>query len=171
MVPRGGGLGRDARMAQSKQLARFRSGGMSERTVSVVVPLFNEDQNVDLLHEEIAAAMDGTGRPWEVFYVDDGSTDRTHDRLLAARNLRPKQVGVIRLRRNFGQTAALAAGFQHARGEIIVTLDGDLQNDPADIPTLLGKIAEGYDVVSGWRRLRRDPLVARRFPSLMANWL
>jgi glycosyltransferase involved in cell wall biosynthesis len=158
-------------MAQSEQLERLRSRTVSERTISVVVPLFNEEENVDLLHEEIAAAMDGTGLPWEVIYVDDGSTDRTHERLLSARRGRPMQVGVIRLRRNFGQTAALAAGFQHARGDVIVTMDGDLQNDPADIPMLLKKLSEGYDVVSGWRRRRKDPLVSRRFPSHMANWL
>src|SRR5688572_15694953 len=117
--------------------------------VSVVVPLFNENENVDALHGEIVAAMSGAGgggRTWEVVYVDDGSSDGTHERLLAARASHPDVVSVIRLRRNFGQTAALAAGFNHARGEVIVTMDGDLQNDPADIPRLLEEIGRGLDV-------------------------
>ena len=141
------------------------------RTVSVVVPLYNEQDNVEQLHAEIAAAMDRSGSAWEAIYVDDGSTDRTWERLLAARRSHPGQVIAIRLRRNFGQTAALAAGFQNAAGDVIVTLDGDLQNDPADIPMLLDKLAEGYDVVSGWRRERKDALVLRRMPSHAANWL
>ncbi|MGH9868366.1 MAG: glycosyltransferase family 2 protein [Candidatus Polarisedimenticolia bacterium] len=143
----------------------------SRRTVSVVVPLYNEQDNVEQLHAEIVAAMDRTSAAWEVIYVDDGSIDRTWERLMAARRSRPGQVIAVRLRRNFGQTAALAAGFQNASGEVIVTLDGDLQNDPADIPMLLGKLDEGFDVVSGWRRVRKDALVARRLPSHAANWL
>src|SRR5688572_29261680 len=142
--------------------------------VSVVVPLFNEKENVDALHAEIVSAMSsagGGGGAWEVVYVDDGSTDGTHERLVAARRSHPDLVSVIRLRRNFGQTAALAAGFNHARGEIIVTMDGDLQNDPADITRLLEEIAGGQDVVSGWRRKRVDPFLSRRLPSRAANWL
>ena len=143
----------------------------AEPRVSVVVPLFNEEPNVDRLHAEIVAAMQRVAGGWEVVYVDDGSSDRTWERLVAARAQDPGWVVAIRLRRNFGQSAALAAGFNHAAGQIIVTLDGDLQNDPADIPMLLDKLAEGYDVVSGWRKNRRDPLVARRLPSHAANWL
>ena len=142
--------------------------------VSIVVPMFNEKDNVDALHAEIVAAMSsagGRGGAWEVLYVDDGSTDGTHERLVAAQRSHPQLVSVIRLRRNFGQTAALAAGFNHARGGIIVTLDGDLQNDPADIPMLLEEIDRGLDVVSGWRRKRVDPFLSRRLPSRAANWL
>jgi glycosyltransferase involved in cell wall biosynthesis len=111
------------------------------------------------------------GETWEVIYVDDGSTDATHERLRAAQASLPEHVSVVRLRRNFGQTAALAAGFDQARGRIIVTMDGDLQNDPADVPKLLSELRRGHDVVSGWRRVRRDPFLTRRLPSRAANWL
>ncbi len=147
---------------------------MTETTLSIVVPLFNERENVDALHAEIVAAMSSAGfgaRAWEVIYVDDGSTDGTHDRLRAAHQSHPGQVSVVRLRRNFGQTAALAAGFDQARGRVIVTMDGDLQNDPADIAPLVEELGKGYDVVSGWRRPRRDALLTRRLPSLAGNWL
>ena len=141
-------------------------------TLSIVVPLYNERENVDALHAEIVAAMpaatDGGGE-WEVVYVDDGSTDGTHDRLRAAQASHPDHVSVVRLRRNFGQTAALAAGFDQARGRVIVTMDGDLQNDPADIPLLLEKLSHDYDVVSGWRRIRRDALLTRRMPSINSS--
>lgn len=135
--------------------------------VSVVVPVFNEEQNVPELYQRMAAVLTGTDA--EFIFVDDGSTDTTHDRLLdlAAADTR---VRVIRLRRNFGQTAALSAGIDFARGEILVPMDGDLQNDPKDIPRLLAELDRGYDVVSGWRRKRRDPL-HRRLPSQIANWM
>jgi glycosyltransferase involved in cell wall biosynthesis len=143
-------------------------------TLSIVVPMFNERENVVALHAEIVAAMSaaGGGRgTWEVLYVDDGSTDGTYERLRAVQTSHPGLVTVIRLRRNFGQTAALAAGFNHARGEVIVTMDGDLQNDPADIPRLLEELTRGHDVVSGWRKSRVDPFLSRRLPSRAANWL
>jgi glycosyltransferase involved in cell wall biosynthesis len=142
--------------------------------LSIVVPIFNESENVDALHREIVSVAKGAGAglgAWEIIYVDDGSTDGTFERLLAAQASHPDLVSVIRLRRNFGQTAALAAGFKHARGPVIVTMDGDLQNDPADIPRLLQELDRGHDVVSGWRRNRRDPLLSRRVPSRAANWL
>ncbi|HEV8699855.1 MAG TPA: glycosyltransferase family 2 protein [Candidatus Polarisedimenticolia bacterium] len=142
--------------------------------VSIVVPMFNEKDNVDALHAEIVSAMSaagGGGGAWEVLYVDDGSTDGTYERLREAQGSHPGLVSVIRLRRNFGQTAALAAGFNHARGGVIVTIDGDLQNDPADIPRVLEEVAHGHDVVSGWRRNRVDPFLSRRLPSRAANWL
>ena len=142
--------------------------------VSIVVPLLNERENVDALHAEIVAAMSASRigeEAWEVIYVDDGSTDGTYERLRAAHDRHPGLVSVVRLRRNFGQTAALAAGFDQARGGVIVTMDGDLQNDPADIPRLLEELSRGYDVVSGWRRPRRDALLTRRLPSLAGNWL
>jgi len=140
-------------------------------SLSIVVPLFNERENVEPLHAEIVAAMGGGGEDWEVIYVDDGSTDETDLRLEAVRGAHPDRVSVVRLRRNFGQTAALAAGFDQARGGIIVTMDGDLQNDPADIPRLIEGLREGHDVMSGWRLPRRDALLTRRIPSQAANRL
>ena len=141
--------------------------------LSIVVPLFNETENVDALHAEIVSAMASAagGEGWEVIYVDDGSTDGTYERLRATQAAHPDLVSVVRLRRNFGQTAALAAGFDQARGGVIVTMDGDLQNDPADIPRLLEELGRGLDVVSGWRRVRHDPLLSRRLPSMAGNWL
>jgi glycosyltransferase involved in cell wall biosynthesis len=141
--------------------------------LSIVVPMYNETENVDALHAEIVSAMAAArgGGEWEVIYVDDGSTDGTFERLRAAQAAHPGVVSVVRLRRNFGQTAALAAGFDQARGRVIVTMDGDLQNDPADIPRLLEELDRGLDVVSGWRRKRRDALFSRRLPSLAGNWL
>src|SRR5678816_9302 len=138
--------------------------------ISIVVPFFNERGNVEELHAQILAAMDAVALPWEAVYVDDGSTDGTLEALMAARSTRPDRVSVVRLRRNFGQTAAIAAGFKYSQGEVIITLDGDLQNDPADIPLLLRELDKGFDVVSGWRRSRRDPFLTRRLPSTMANW-
>ena len=139
--------------------------------LSIVVPLFNERDNVEALHAEIVAAVAPLAIPWEAIYVDDGSADGTWEKLVAARERHPDIVRLVRLRRNFGQTAALAAGFDRARGEVIVTLDGDRQNDPADIPRLLEIIGTGYELVSGWRKDRKDPFVSRKIPSQMANWL
>jgi len=144
---------------------------MSELAYSIVIPFYNESENIAALHAEIVATMERLGRRWEALYVDDGSADGTYDRLIAAHDAAPGRVSVIRLRRNFGQTAAIAAGFDHSRGEIIVTLDGDLQNDPRDIPRLLQEIERGFDVVSGWRRDRHDSFLRRRLPSQVANWL
>ncbi len=138
-------------------------------TVSIVVPVFNEEENVPLLAEEIRQTLEPQGIAYEVVAVDDGSTDGTWAQLEAIQACDPRWT-LVGLRRNFGQTAALSAGFDHVRGEIIVTLDGDLQNDPADIPLLL-EAAKAHDVVSGWRRIRQDPLFTRRLPSHLANWL
>jgi glycosyltransferase involved in cell wall biosynthesis len=126
--------------------------------LSVVVPLYNEEGNVRPLHQKIVEALEKLGRPFEVIFVDDGSRDKT---LEECRGLSPLTLVVFR--KNFGQTAAFDAGFKAARGEVIVTLDGDLQNDPSDIPLLLEKMGEGYDVVSGWRHKRRDPLGKKVF--------
>jgi dolichol-phosphate mannosyltransferase len=136
--------------------------------ISVVVPVFNEERSVALLYDELQAALDPLDEPWEALYVDDGSTDGTFGALtrLHAHN---DNVRVIRLRRNFGKAAALASGFAQASGETIVTIDGDLQDDPAEIPRLLAKLAEGFDLVSGWKTRRRDP-VTRRVPSRIFNW-
>jgi glycosyltransferase involved in cell wall biosynthesis len=138
--------------------------------VSVVVPVYNEEDNVGPLLESLETALEGLGRPYEMLLVDDGSTDGTAARLREAAGRHPA-LRVIRLRGNFGQTAGLAAGFDLARGELIVTMDGDRQNDPADIPRLIDALKDGYDVVSGWRRDRQDAFWTRRLPSQVANGL
>ncbi len=137
---------------------------------SIVVPLHNEQENVTDLYDRLKAIMEANGESFELVLVDDGSTDRSFPLLreIAAVDSR---VTVVRLRRNFGQTSALAAGFDHARGEYIIAMDGDLQHDPADIPLFLEKISLGYDIVSGWRKHRIDNLWLRRIPSRCANWL
>ncbi len=138
--------------------------------ISVVIPVFNEAGNVLPLYSEIKSALAELGRTWEVIFIDDGSTDGTYS-LLKQLHEQGETLRIIRLRRNFGQTAAMAAGFDYARGEIIVALDGDLQNDPADISRLIDKLDEGYDVVSGWRANRQEGFWLRRLPSQVANWL
>jgi len=137
---------------------------------SIVVPLHNEQENVTDLYDRLKAVMEANSGSFELVFVDDGSSDRTFHLLreIAAVDSR---VTVVRLRRNFGQTSALAAGFDHARGDYIIAMDGDLQHDPADIPLFLEKISEGYDIVSGWRKRRQDNLWLRRIPSRCANWL
>lgn len=137
---------------------------------SIVVPLHNEAENVTDLYARLKQVMEINGETFEIVLVDDGSSDGTFHLLreIAAVDSR---VTVVKLRRNFGQTAGLAAGFDHARGEYIIAMDGDLQHDPADIPIFLEKIAEGYDIVSGWRKVRIDNFWLRRFPSRIANWL
>jgi glycosyltransferase involved in cell wall biosynthesis len=136
--------------------------------VSVVVPLYNEVENLDDLHRELTASLERAGRSYELVLVDDGSTDGTRDRLLAL-EARDPRVRAVLLRRNFGQTAAFSAGFDRSRGELVVTSDGDLQNDPADIPALLARLQEDdLDMVCGWRRRRQDPL-SKRIPSFFAN--
>ena len=138
--------------------------------VSIVVPLLNEADNLLPLYESIRESMGEGNWTWEVIFVDDGSTDDTFQ-ILKQLHGRDERVRVVRLRRNFGQTAALAVGFDIARGQTIVSLDGDLQNDPKDIAPLLQKLEEGYDVVSGWRTDRHENFWMRRLPSKLANWL
>jgi glycosyltransferase involved in cell wall biosynthesis len=138
--------------------------------LSIVVPIYNEGENIPELHAGIFAALLDLPLEYEVILVDDGSIDNSFP-LLKKIAREDSRVKVIRLRRNFGQTAAMAAGFDAASGRIVVPMDGDLQNDPADIPRLLKMIGDGYDVVSGWRRERRDTLISRRFPSMLANFL
>jgi len=132
--------------------------------ISVVIPVYNEEENVSILYSEIKKAMDSIGKKYEIIFIDDGSTDRTFEELFKTK------AKIIKFRKNFGQTAALSAGFSHAKGKVIVTMDGDLQNDPADIPVLLAKIDEGYDVVSGWRWKRHDKM-GKRIASKIANRL
>jgi glycosyltransferase involved in cell wall biosynthesis len=139
--------------------------------LSVVVPMRNESPNVAQLYRELTDALEAFGRPYEIIVVDDGSTDDTFE-LLAALQARDARLRVIRFRRNFGQTAAFAAGFAHARGQFIITTDGDLQNDPRDIPEMV-RIAErnNRDIVAGWRKDRKDAFLNRRLPSMIANWV
>jgi glycosyltransferase involved in cell wall biosynthesis len=137
--------------------------------VSVVIPVHNEAENVEPLYESLHRSLEALGRTYEIVVVDDGSRDDTYARLARIAAEDP-HLRLVQLRRNYGQTAAIAAGFDHARGEVVVPMDGDLQNDPADIAHLLEKIDEGFDVVSGWRRDRQDT-IGRRLPSRVANWL
>lgn len=139
--------------------------------LSIVIPVYNEVESLPLLHQAVCEALKELQRSWEVVYVNDGSKDGS-DRVLeqlAAQDA--EHICVVEFRRNFGQTTAIAAGIDHARGDVIVFLDADLQNDPADIPMILEKLDEGYDVVSGWRRDREDNALTRNLPSHMANWL
>lgn len=138
--------------------------------LSIVVPVFNEEENIEPLIGEIRGALAPLKKSYEVIAVDDGSSDRTFAVLSRLHRCDPT-INVIRLKRNFGQTAALAAGLAYASGEIVVLMDGDGQNDPADIPALLGKIEEGNDMVAGWRFHRQDPFLSRRLPSMIANRL
>lgn len=140
---------------------------MERPHISVVVPLFNERENVQELYRQLSASLDGAPGGWEALLVDDGSTDGTAERLAEIETSDPR-VRVLTLRRNFGQTAAFSAGFDAARGDVVVTSDGDLQNDPADIPALVARLDEGYDMVCGWRRKRQDPL-SKLIPSWFAN--
>ena len=138
--------------------------------LSVVIPVRNESANVDPLCRELVESLEASGRTFEVILIDDGSTDDTFAKL-AAQQARDARLRVIRFRRNFGQTAAFAAGFAHARGAYIVTSDGDLQNDPRDIPRMVDLIEQGHDIVCGWRKDRKDAFLTRRLPSMLANQL
>jgi glycosyltransferase involved in cell wall biosynthesis len=139
-------------------------------SVSIVVPFHNEEPNVVELYGRLESVMQEVGCDYQFAFVDDGSTDRTYRLLRELAGIDPHVTGV-RLRRNFGQTAALAAGFAHTTGDYVVAMDGDLQHDPAEIPAFLGRIEEGYDIVSGWRSHRVDNLLLRKIPSRCANWL
>jgi glycosyltransferase involved in cell wall biosynthesis len=138
--------------------------------ISVVVPIHNEEPSILPLYDRLTAVMEKIRKPYEILFVDDASTDRSFD-LLANLVETDGRLKVIRLRRNFGQTAALAAGFDEAQGSVVISLDGDLQHAPEDIPALLAKIEEGYDIASGWRKNRVDNAVTRKLPSRIANWL
>src|SRR6266404_1712433 len=138
--------------------------------VSIFLPVFNEEPNLVPLHTKLDAALKALGRSAEIVYVDDGSTDGSLKILREIANVDPR-VRVVALRRNYGQTAAMAAGIDAARGEVLIPMDADLQNDPADIVRLLEKLDEGYDVVSGWRKNRKDKMITRKIPSMLANRL
>ncbi len=136
--------------------------------LSIIIPLLNEEESINRLYHELVTALAPVHRPYELIFVDDGSSDQSLN-ILAEIQQKDSNVVVISFRKNFGQTAALSAGFDHAKGDIIVTLDADLQNDPNDIPKLLKKLDEGYDIVNGWRFERKDPFLTRRLPSIIAN--
>lgn len=139
-------------------------------SVSVVVPIYNEIENLPHLRAALDAVLANLGRPYEIVLVDDGSSDGSL-RVMEDMARSDSHIRVVEFRSNFGQTAAMAAGIQHATGDVIITMDGDLQNDPTDIPMMLAKIDEGYDLVHGWRKNRQDTFVSRKLPSKCANWL
>jgi glycosyltransferase involved in cell wall biosynthesis len=138
--------------------------------LSVVIPVYNEEDSIEPLYEELHEVLEDLGRSYEVIVIDDGSKDLSFARLSAVHERDPRW-RVVRFRRNFGQSAAMAAGFDYASGAVVVTIDADLQNDPHDIPKLLSKLEEGYDIVSGWRKDRKEPFFSRRLPSQTANWI
>lgn len=143
---------------------------MQALELSIVIPLFNEEESILPLYQGLTTVLGGLNKPFEVLFINDGSIDHTYEVLCRLADKDPR-VKVINLRRNFGQTAAMAAGFDFARGRIIIPMDGDLQNDPVDIPLLLKKLDEGYDVASGWRKDRQDKEIVRKLTSRVANWL
>ena len=136
--------------------------------ISVVIPIYNEEENVTLLYDELTEVMKSMGCSYEILFVDDGSTDTTIS-ILQSLQAADESIVVVKFRRNFGQTAAMSAGFDYSSGDVIITMDGDLQNDPRDIPRFIEKIEEGFDVVTGWRHDRKDAFINRRLPSIIAN--
>lgn len=142
--------------------------GRLDETLSILVPIYNEEGNLSTLYEKLMMALKKAGKPYELIFVDDGSSDGTLEILLDLREKNPN-VKIVSFSRNFGQTAALSAGIDFSKGDIIIPMDGDLQTDPEDILALLERIGEGYDVVSGWRKGRKDPFMTRRLPSILAN--
>jgi len=140
------------------------------KKLSIIVPLYNEEESIHPLYEAIIRAIDPLDIDYEMVFVDDGSKDGTFSKAEALAQ-KDNRLRVIKFRRNYGQTPAMAAGIDHARAEILVTMDGDLQNDPEDIPKFIDKIHEGYDIVCGWRHKRQDKLITRKIPSMIANWI
>ena len=138
--------------------------------LSIVIPVYNEEENIDLLYSEISAAVTGKYPNFEIIFINDGSTDGSFKKLKAL-NQQDQRAKVINFRKNFGQSTAISAGFEYCKGDIVVTLDGDLQNDPADIPQVVDKIKEGYDIVNGWRKHRQDKLFTKKIPSFFGNKL
>ncbi len=138
--------------------------------LSIVIPIYNEEENLPILYEKLKSVLDNLGKSYEIILVNDGSTDRSWE-IIKEFAEKDKHVVGVNFRKNFGQTAAMSAGFQIARGDVIITMDGDLQNDPEDIPKLLEVLNNGYDIVSGWRKDRKDTFLTRTLPSKIANWL
>lgn len=137
--------------------------------ISIVIPTYNEEENLEVLYEELKPVMESLNKSYEIIFIDDGSNDKTF-KILKSIHAKDKAVKIIKFRKNFGQTAALSAGFENADGDVLISIDSDLQNDPADIPKLLEKLNRGYDLVTGWRHERRDP-ISKRISSKIANWL
>jgi len=159
-----------AQAQSSPDLVQSSDGANAVSGVSVVVPIYNELDNIPRLHEELTGAMRALGKPYELILVDDGSNDGSIDALRRLADENP-DTRVILFRRNYGQTSAMKAGIDHAKMDVVVTIDGDLQNDPADIAAMIAKLEEGFDLVHGWRIDRHDSLVNRKIPSRVANWL
>lgn len=155
-------------LATVKSSKDFLNSQVNKYDVSIFIPVYNEEDNVELLHKQIRDSLDKQSFSYEVIYVDDGSKDASYSKLKKIA-LAETNVKVVKFRRNFGQTAAMSAGIDVAEGAILIPMDSDLQNDPSDIPALLNKINEGYDVVSGWRKNRKDTFVNRKLPSMIAN--
>ena len=143
---------------------------MDEITLSIVIPVYNEEENVGLLYKELIASVEGKYKDLEIIFVNDGSHDRSLETLMEL-NRKDNRVKVINFRKNFGQSAAISAGFDYCSGDVVVTLDADLQNDPADIPMVVSKVLEGYDIVNGWRKDRKDKFITRKIPSFFGNKL
>ncbi len=140
------------------------------QSISVVIPVYNEEENILHSYAEVSDVLSKMNMPYEIIYVDDGTRDKTLEKLIEISTI-DSNVRVIEFRRNFGQTAAMAAGFDHSRYDIVVALDGDLQNDPKEIPQMVAKLNEGYDLVAGWRKDRKDKFISRKLPSMIANWV
>ncbi len=138
--------------------------------ISIIIPVFNEEENLKLLFEDLQTIANKINKSYEIIFIDDGSTDRSYEILKSLKG-KDKNIKIIKLRRNFGQTYALQVGFEYAKGDVLITMDADRQNDPNDIPKLLKKIEEDFDVVSGWRKKRKDKFLSRRLPSFLANLL
>ncbi|MEM2918496.1 MAG: glycosyltransferase family 2 protein [Candidatus Altiarchaeota archaeon] len=138
--------------------------------LSVVIPTYNEEENLQVLYSKLKTVLENLKKSYEIIFIDDGSTDRSFE-ILKELHEKDKTVRVIKFRKNFGQTAAISAGFENSKGKVIVTMDSDLQNDPNDIPRLLSKLDEGYDIVSGWRKNRKDPWLKKKIPSKISNFL
>ncbi len=138
--------------------------------ISIVIPVYNEEENIFRLYSELKKTLSKLKKSYELIFIDDGSTDKSFN-ILNEIHEKDKNVKIIKFRKNFGQTAAISAGFENSEGDIIITMDADLQNDPKDIPRLMNKISEGYDVVSGWRKGRKDPLLMKKIPSKISNFL
>ncbi|MFC1926566.1 glycosyltransferase family 2 protein [Chloroflexota bacterium] len=143
---------------------------MKSVELSVIIPVLNEEESLELLYSKLTSVLERLDKAYEILIIDDGSTDRSFE-VLARLHQQDNRLKVIRFRRNFGQTSAFSAGFDHAQGDILITLDADLQNDPEDIPRILEKMSEGHDVVSGWRVDRKEPFFSRRLPSKIVNFL
>lgn len=155
-------------MNDARKISNRKVKNQDRLEYSVVVPVMNEEGNVEILYNRITEALKSMGKPYEIIMVDDGSNDKTYE-ILKSIHQRDKCLKVVKFRRNYGQSAAMAAGFERVKGCVVISMDGDLQNDPKDIPSMIAKLREGYDVVAGWRKNRKDKMLIRKVPSKIAN--